>query len=58
MLKLKAKTNTDENKGIQEYHAEDEILRIRVKIQSILVASRPSTFTLHHVQATPIELLC
>ena len=57
MFKLKAETNTDENKRIQGYLAEDEILGIRVKIQSILVASRPSTLTLHHVQATPIELL-
>ena len=57
MFKLKAETNADENKRIQGYLAEDEILGIRVKIQSILVASRPSTLTLHHVQATPIELL-
>ena len=43
MFKLKAETNTEENKRIQGYFAEDEILGIQVKIQSILVASRPNT---------------
>ena len=57
MFKLKAETNTEENKRIQGYLAENEILGIRVKIQSILVASRPNTLTLHNVQTTPIELL-
>ena len=56
MFKLKAETNTEENKRIQGYFAEDEILGIQVKIQSILVASRPNTLTLPHVQTTPIEL--
>ena len=57
MFKLKAETNTEENKRIQGYFAEDEILGIQVKIQSILVASRPNTLTHHYVWTIPIEIL-